>query len=150
MQQREGGIVRIGPAELLEIHRIHHEHLLLAWNHNALHVFPERQEGPRLNVVVAAICHEKFDCSPRLWTQLDFIENDDGPPFMKIDAKDQLKSQHDVIDVGQIVEQIDYVRTLLRKVDQDVAEILPFRELLNYGRLAYSPRALDQQGTGPL
>ena len=57
-------------------------------------------------VIISMICNKRLDCLTRLGLKLDFIKNDKRFSIYQLNAVNQLKSEENVIEIGDIIEKI--------------------------------------------
>lgn len=132
-EKRDSRFVPISPTELFEVHGAHLHALLLARYEDACGVLANRDERPRLDIVVAPILHE---CLYRLSgkrTQLDLIEDYERRALVELRLVAQLKLQEQVVEVGHVIKETSNVKRRLCKVNADVAAVLLLGELLYDG-----------------
>ena len=145
-QQGNRGVVAARPQELLEIHRTHPRAFLVTGDEDVPGVPVYQDERTGLDVVVTAVPDELFDGLPRPRTHLDLVEYDQRLPVEQPGRIPQLELEEQVVEVGHVVEQFADITGRLGEIYEYVAAVLAPGELLHDGRLAHTPRALDQHG----
>ena len=81
----------------------------------------------------------------RLWTQLNFVKNDQRFSFNQIDSIQKLKLKKEIIQIRYILKQIPYRFGSDGEIDQDIALILVFAKLFDNGRFSDPSGALYEQ-----
>lgn len=119
---------------------------LLRWDDNVLDVLLEPDERACFQIIVATIRHKVFDELPCAGELLHLIKHDEGLPVIELDPEEngQLGEKH--IEVGAVIfKDIQYILRDIPKINNDVAFILVFCELLGNEALANAPCAVNQQ-----
>lgn len=145
-KQGNRGVVATRPQELLEVHRTHLGTFLLTGNEDISGVPAYRDERSGPDVVVTPVLDELFDSPPHPKTHLDLVEYDQRLPVEQPGRIPQLELEEQVVEVGHVVEQFVDIAGCLGEIDEYVAAVLASGKFLHDGRLAHTPRALDQHG----
>ena len=134
------------PEKFLEVHWIHRDAMLLAWNENVLDVLVDRYQRTRLDVVVASVGDEMLDCLSRTRELLNLVEDDECVPLYEPGMCDALEVEKESVKVIKVlVENALQLRLRLAEIHEDVACIFVLGELLDDIALPYTTRSVYQE-----
>lgn len=144
--KRNGDLIIQCPQKFFKVQGEHLQMFLLRWDDNVLDVLLEPDERACFQIIVATIRHKVFDELPCAGELLHLIKHDEGLPVIELDPEEngQLGEKH--IEVGAVIfKDIQYILRDIPKINNDVAFILVFCELLGNEALANAPCAVNQQ-----
>jgi hypothetical protein len=141
-EERDRRLVAESPAELLVVHREHIDTHLLARDNNLLTLLADRDEGASLDIVVAVVGDEVLDSLTGEGAELDLVENDDRLTLVESDVIDKLELEEDIVDIGEILEEVEHGRRGGGEVDEDEGLVFVACELDGESRFADAAGAL--------
>ena len=140
-------IIALRPKELLEIHRIHLDPILLGRNDNLLHILIDGNERACLKIIVPPVRDQGLDRLTRPREPLNLVKYEQSLSLVKPNTIMCGKLQEERIQLLKIVlKQLPDILSRLAEVYENIGLVLVLGKLFGNIALSDTTRPVNQQG----